>query len=176
MNKVGVRDGERVKEVEVFHERLRVSCNKDIRAACRRMDELLAELEKHLKEGPMFYPGDMVTDQPQRVLAAEIVREKALKNIGKEVPHGIGVDVERMAYDKQKKIYNIDIVIYTEKNSHKGIIIGAGGSRLKKIASGAREDIEKMLDSKVFMQVWVKVKTDWRNKTSMLRSLGYDQV
>lgn len=137
------------------------------------LDALLAELEQYLQDGPMYYPEDMHTDQPQRQIVAEIIREKALKGIGKEIPHGIGVDIEKMAYDEEKKLWNIDAVIYGEKESHKGIIIGAQGRMLKKIASAAREDMEQMLDSKVFLQVWVKIRPDWRNKASMLRTLGY---
>ncbi len=176
LNKIDAVDGERADEVEQSVKQFAFPVIRISALHALGLDALLDELKKHLQEGPMFYPGDMVTDQPQQLLVAELIREKALKNIGKEVPHGIGVEIEKMQYDETKKMYNIDAVIYTEKDSHKGIIIGAGGSRLKKIASGAREEIERMLDAKVFMQVWVKVKAGWRNKMSMLRALGYDQV
>lgn len=137
------------------------------------IDELLLHLQKFLPEGPKFYPDDAVTDQPERVIAAEIIREKALRHLGKEIPHGIGVEIEKMEDDEAKDMVNMDAVIYCEKDSHKGIIIGRGGSKLKKIASEARLEIQTLFDRKVFLQVWVKVKEDWRNQNSMLKSLGY---
>ncbi|MEI6102280.1 MAG: KH domain-containing protein, partial [Eubacteriales bacterium] len=114
-----------------------------------------------------------VTDQPERVIAAEMIREKALKHLGKEIPHGIGVEIEKLEVDDQKDIINMDAVIYCERESHKGIIIGRGGSKLKKIASEARLEIQTLFDRKIFLQVWVKVKEDWRNQSSMLKMLGY---
>jgi GTP-binding protein Era len=135
--------------------------------------ELLDALRPYLKEGPMFYPEDMLTDQPKQMILAELVREKALKRIGKEIPHGIGVEIEAFEKDARRDLYNADALVYCEKDSHKGIIIGAGGRMLKRIASEAREDMERLLGAKVFLQVWVKVKPDWRNKLSMLRALGY---
>lgn len=137
------------------------------------VDEMLLSLQKFLSEGPKYYPDDAVTDQPERVIAAEIIREKALKHLGKEVPHGIGVEIERIETDEQKDIINMDAVIYCEKESHKGIVIGRGGSKLKKIASEARLDIQTLFGQKVFLQVWVKVKEDWRNQSSVLKILGY---
>lgn len=137
------------------------------------MDELLLSLQQYLPEGPKYYPEDMVTDQPERVIAAEIIREKALKHLGKEVPHGIGVEIERLETDEAKNLVNMDAVIYCEKESHKGIIIGRGGSKLKKIASEAREDIQVLFGQQVFLKVWVKVKKDWRNQNSVLKVLGY---
>jgi GTP-binding protein Era len=107
------------------------------------------------------------------LIAAEIIREKALKHLGKEVPHGVGVEIERVDIDAAKDIVNIDAVIYCERDSHKGIIIGRGGSKLKKIASEARIDIQVLFGQKVFLRVWVKVKRDWRNQDSVLRTLGY---
>jgi GTP-binding protein Era len=137
------------------------------------VDEMLLSLQQLLPEGPKYYPEDMVTDQPERLIAAEIIREKALKHLGKEVPHGVGVEIERVDIDAAKDIVNIDAVIYCERDSHKGIIIGRGGSKLKKIASEARIDIQVLFGQKVFLRVWVKVKRDWRNQDSVLRTLGY---
>ena len=137
------------------------------------VDELLLSLQKFLSEGPKYYPDDSITDQPERVIAAEIIREKALKHLGKEVPHGIGVEIERIEADDKKDIINMDAVIYCEKESHKGIVIGRGGSKLKKIASEARLDIQTLFGQQVFLQVWVKVKEDWRNQNSILKILGY---
>jgi len=137
------------------------------------VDELLLCLQQYLPEGPKYYPEDMITDQPERTIAAEIIREKALKHLGKEIPHGIGVEIERIETDEAKDIVNMDAVIYCEKESHKGIIIGRGGLKLKKIASEARVDIQVLFGQKVFLQVWVKVKKDWRNQDSILKALGY---
>ena len=137
------------------------------------MKELVEHLKKYLVEGPMYYPADMISDQPEQVIAAELIREKALKSLGKEIPHGIGVEVEKLEREEDRDLTNIDAVIYCEKESHKGIIIGAGGRMLKKIASAAREDMQMLFGGKVFLQVWVKVKPDWRNKTSILHTLGY---
>ncbi len=173
INKIDAVTQERVAEVE---EPLKKYGRKILKISAKEgagLRELVDELEHYLQEGPMFYPGDMVTDQPKQVLVAELIREKALKSIGKEIPHGIGVEIEKFKKEREKELYKIDAVIYCEKDSHKGIIIGAGGRMLKKIASAARADIEEMLDCKVFLQIWVKVKPDWRNKMSVLKSLGY---
>lgn len=173
INKVDAVPEERVEELE---EQLKPLDKKIMRMSAKTgegVEELIEELKQYLQEGPMFYPEDMTTDQPDQQIVAEIIREKALKGIGKEIPHGIGVEVEKMQYDAQKSIWNIDAVIYCEKDSHKGIIIGAQGRMLKKIASSAREDMEQFLKSKVYLQVWVKVRPDWRNKSAMLRTLGY---
>ncbi|WP_066647452.1 GTPase Era [Christensenella timonensis] len=173
INKIDAVDEERVAEVE---DSLQPFGKKMIRISAAQgigLPALIEELKGYLVEGPMYYPADMVSDQPERVIAGELIREKALKSIGKEIPHGIGVEIEKMQYDGEKEILNIDAVIYCEKDSHKGIIIGAGGRMLKKIASAAREDMQMLFDSKVFLQVWVKVKPDWRNKISVLRTLGY---
>ena len=139
----------------------------------RGLEPLMEELKKLLIPGPKFYPDDMISDQSQSVLAAEIIREKALKHLGKEIPHGIGVETEKIYFDKHKNILCTDFVIYCEKDSHKGIIIGKGGSRLKKILSDARPEIEQLLGQKIFLQAWIKVKEDWRNSPSVLKILGY---
>lgn len=174
LNKIDAVDKERVDEVkyslaETGYPVFLISAAQGIGIA-----ELEDALKEHLKEGPMFYPPDISTDQPKRVLAAEMIREKALKSIGKEIPHGIGVEVDSFAFDEEKQLYRIEAVIYTERESHKKIIIGGGGSMLKKIGTAARIELEEMLGEKVFLQLWVKVKENWRNKNGMLRKLGYE--
>ncbi|SDN27787.1 GTPase Era [Acetanaerobacterium elongatum] len=135
---------------------------------------LLKELDKLAQEGPHFFPGDTMTDQPERVIAAEIIREKLLRNLSDEVPHGTAVEIESMKEREGADIIDIDAVIYCEKESHKGIIIGKGGAMLKKVATQARKELEDFLDIKVNLKTWVKVKDDWRNKESAVRSLGYN--
>ena len=131
------------------------------------IDELLGEIEKLLPEGPKYYEDDEYTDQTSRQLVEEIIREKALKLLDEEVPHGIFVEVEKFAFRQTTKgedIYDIDATIYCLRESHKGIIIGKGGQMLKRISTYARQDSEKMLDTKVNLKVWVKVKEDWQEK------------
>lgn len=120
--------------------------------------------------GPHFFPDDTLTDQPERVICAEIIREKALMNMFEEIPHGIAVTIEEMKERQDKAIMDIQAVIFCERSSHKGMVIGKGGSMLKKIASEARNDIESFLDIKVNLQCWVKVREDWRNEERALRS------
>lgn len=137
------------------------------------IDLVIKEILKLLPEGPKYFPDDMVTDQSERILAAEIIREKMLSLLEDEVPHGIGVDIETFKERQDKNIIDIDAVIYCEKESHKGIIIGKQGSMLKKIGTIARVELENILGTKIFLQLWVKVKPDWRNSESILRMLGY---
>ncbi|MBR4622993.1 MAG: GTPase Era [Clostridia bacterium] len=125
----------------------------------------------YLSEGPMYYPDDMITDKTERFIAGEIIREKALLNLNQEIPHGIGVEIERM--EEGEGLVEIDALIICEKDSHKGIIIGKKGAMLKKIASESRYDLERLFGTKVFLSVFVKVKKDWRNSPSMLKELGY---
>lgn len=132
---------------------------------------LLNDIKEHLYEGPKFYDEDMVTDQPEKQIAAEIIREKMLWLLDKEVPHGIAIEITKM--QEKAKITNIYATIFCEKNSHKGIVIGKNGEMLKKIGSLAREDIEKMLDKQVYLELWVKVKSDWRNSDFMIKNFGY---
>lgn len=136
------------------------------------VDVLLNEIRSYLVEGPKFYDDDMVTDQPEKQISAEIIREKMLWLLDKEVPHGIAIEIEKMR--EKKDITEIYASIYCEKGSHKGIIIGKGGEMLKKIGTLAREDIEKMLDKKVYLELWVKVKPDWRNNNHLIKNFGYD--
>lgn len=137
------------------------------------LKELSAILVGHLPKGPQYFPDDMITDQPERLLCGEIIREKALRHLRDEVPHGIGV--EMMAMEKKNDNFmEINATIYCERNAHKGIIIGKQGSMLKTIGSEAREDIEKLLGLHVDLKLWVKVREDWRNRKDELRNLGYD--
>ncbi len=133
--------------------------------------ELLKVIMQYLPCGPQFYDEDTVTDQPQRQIAAELIREKALYCLQDEVPHGIAVEIERMK--RKGNIVHIDATIICEKDSHKGIIIGKQGNMLKKIGSAARYEIEKMLDSQVNLKVWVKVKKDWRDSAYLVKNFGY---
>lgn len=134
-------------------------------------DTLIACIMKYLPYGPAFYDEDTVTDQPQRQIAAELIREKALRCLEDEIPHGIAVSIERMKW--RGRLVDIEATIVCEKASHKGIIIGKGGAMLKKIGSQARADIEDMLESKVNLQLWVKVKKDWRDSDFLLKNFGY---
>ena len=140
------------------------------------IDILKKEMRTLAPEGDFLFDEDTLTDQPERVIAAEIVREKLLRLLDKEVPHGAAVFVERMKEREGGELIDIDAVIYCERSSHKGIIIGKGGSMLKKIGTYARQDMEKFFDCKVNLQIWVKVKEDWRNREGILRSLGYDET
>lgn len=132
------------------------------------------ELYKLLPEGPMFYPEDQITDQPEKQIAAEIIREKVLHLFDKEVPHGTAVFID--VYKDEPKLLTIKATIYCEKNSHKSMLIGAGGSALKRVGTRARIDIEKITGKKVYLELFVKPKTDWRNKKSILDELGYKKV
>ena len=135
-------------------------------------EELIKCIMKYLPYGPAFYDEDTITDQPQRQIVAEMIREKALRTLDEEIPHGIAVTIERMKW--RGEIVDIDATIICERDSHKGIIIGKQGAMLKKIGSNARRDIEKMLESKVNLQLWVKVKKDWRDSDFLLKNFGYN--
>ena len=137
------------------------------------LGEFLAEVDKFAIEGPQLFPEDMVSDQPERQLVAEIIREKMLRLLDREVPHGVAVGIERW-YEREDGLIEINAVIYCEKNSHKGIIIGKQGAMLKEIGRQARTDIERMLDAKVFLELWVKVKEGWRNNQYQMRNFGYE--
>lgn len=136
------------------------------------LKELIGCIMKYLPYGPAFYDEDTVTDQPQRQIVAEMIREKALRCLEEEIPHGIAVTIERMKW--RGKIVDIDATIICERESHKGIIIGKQGAMLKKIGSAARKDVENMLESRVNLQLWVKVKKDWRDSDFLLKNFGYD--
>lgn len=136
-------------------------------------DELISCIMKYLPYGPAFYDEDVITDQPERQIVAELVREKALRCLEDEIPHGIAVAVESMKY--RKRIVDIEATIICERESHKGIIIGKQGSMLKRIGTSARMDIEEMLESQVNLKLWVKVKKDWRDSDFLLKNFGYRQ-
>ncbi len=137
------------------------------------VDQLLKLIVDKLPEGPQYFPEDMVTDQPEKFLISEIIREKILRNLDQEIPHGTAVEIVSMKKENDKNLVSIDATIYCEKDSHKSILIGSGGVMLKKIGQSARYDIERLLGSRVFLQLWVKVKKDWRDSASVLKSLGY---
>lgn len=138
-------------------------------------DEVIRCIFKYLPYGPMFYDEDTVTDQPQRQIVAEIIREKALRTLDEEIPHGIAVTIEKMHQRERQDIVDIEATIICEKESHKGIIIGKQGSMLKKIGSSARYDIEKMLEEKVNLRIWVKVRKDWRDSDVQMKNFGYNR-
>jgi len=136
-------------------------------------DVLITQIMKYLPYGPAFYDEDTVTDQPTRQIVAELIREKVRRSIDEEIPHGVEVTIESMKY--RKKIVDIDATIICEKDTHKGIIIGKGGAMLKKIGSMARPEIEELLEQHVNLQLWVKVKKDWRDSDFLMKNFGYDR-
>lgn len=140
----------------------------------KNVDELVRLIVENLPEGPQYFPSDMITDEPEKFIVSEIIREKILKNLDEEVPHGTAVEIISMKEEKSSKLININATIYCEKDSHKAIIIGKGGLMLKKIGQSAREDMEALLGSKIYLELWVKVKKDWRDSPSTLRDLGYN--
>lgn len=138
------------------------------------MNELLEELKKQASEGGHFFEDDTLTDQPERVIASEIIREKILRLCNAEIPHGTAVVIEKMK-TRENCILDIDATIFCEKESHKRILIGKNGAMLKKISTFARQDMERFFDCKVFLQVWIKVKEDWRNRAQLLQNFGFDE-
>lgn len=138
-------------------------------------DTVIDSIFKYLPYGPQFYDEDTVTDQPQRQIVAEMIREKALRCLEEEIPHGVAVSIEKMTERRDGRICDIEATIICERDSHKGIIIGKGGQMLRKIGSQARRDIEQMLEHKVNLQLWVKVKKDWRDSDFMIKNFGYDK-
>jgi GTP-binding protein Era len=175
INKVDVVDKAQIlpfiasfKELMDFKEIIPISALKG-----DNLEELTAQIKKSLPEGPKYFPDDMFTDQPEKVIAAELIREKLLELLEDEVPHGIGVEISEFKNRQDKDIIDIKANIYCEKDTHKGIIIGKGGKMLKNIGSMSRVEIEALLGTKVFLELWVKVKPDWRNNDFMLKTLGY---
>lgn len=138
-------------------------------------DLIIDLIFKYLPYGPMFYDEDTVTDQPERQIVAELIREKALHALNEEIPHGIAVTIESMKERKKQNIIDIDATIICERDSHKGIIIGKGGAMLKKIGTNARFEIERLLDCKVNLRLWVKVKKDWRDSDILIKNFGYKE-
>lgn len=139
------------------------------------VDIYIETLKKYLKPGPMYYPEDMITDKNERFIVAEIIREKGLRYLNEEVPHGLAISIEKFKKRENKNIYDIEANIYVERDSHKGILIGKGGSMLKRIGTEAREDAERLLDAKVNLQIWVKVEKNWRERDNLVKRFGYDK-
>lgn len=139
------------------------------------LNNLINAIVAYLPEGPQYFPDHMITDQPERVIVAEMIREKILHYTDQEIPHGVAVETTLMKRREDKDIVDINATIYCERKSHKGIIIGKAGRKLKGIGKSSREDIEKLLGSKVYLELWVKVKEDWRNSENTLRTFGYDK-
>lgn len=138
------------------------------------MDALKQELKALAQDGFHYFPEDTLTDQPERVLAAEMIREKLLRCLDKEIPHGTAVSIEKMREREDSDIVDIEAIIYCEKESHKGIIIGKGGAMLKRVSTRAREDMERFFDCRVNLKCWVKVKEDWRNREGLIHNFGLD--
>lgn len=160
---------EKYEALGMFEKIIPISAKENI-----NLQDFLDTVYNLLEAGPMYYPDDMITDQPERNIISEIVREKALNNLYDEIPHGIAVEVLKIAPRKNKDLVDVDIVMYVEQNSHKGMVIGKSGSMLKKIGSQARVDIERLLDTRVNLNIWVKVAKDWRKKNSRLKDFGYN--
>ena len=139
----------------------------------QNVDDVIDSIFKYLPYGPQFYDEDTITDQPERAICAEIIREKALHALSDEVPHGIAVAIDEMKERKGGKMFDISATIVCERESHKGIIIGKQGAMLKKIGTNARYEMEKMLDAKVNLKLWVKVKKDWRDSDFLIKNFGY---
>lgn len=154
---------------EIFNEIIPISAlNAD------GVDIYIKTVKDYLKEGPMFYPEDMITDRNERFIAQELIREKALKYLQEEVPHGIAVEIEKFKKREEKDLYDINAIIYVERESHKGIVIGKNGQMLKKIAQESRESIENLIGSQVNLQVWIKVDKNWRDKDNSVKRFGYN--
>ena len=140
----------------------------------KNIEKLIEKISDKLPEGPQYFPADMITDQPERFIVSEIIREKLLHYLHEEIPHGVAVVVNLMRKREGKDIIDVDVTIYCERKSHKAIIIGKNGKKIKGVGKSSREEIERLLGSKVYMEIWVKVKKDWRDKENMLRNFGYD--
>lgn len=137
------------------------------------LDQLESRILEYIDEGPKYYPDDMITDQPERVIIAELIREKALGLLREEIPHGVGVEITSISERQDQQLMDIHATIYVEKKSHKGIVIGKGGRMLKEIGKRARKDIEGLLGVQVYLELWIKVTEDWRNSPRVLKDLGY---
>lgn len=139
----------------------------------KNIDNLIEVLKEIIPEGPQYFPEDMITDQPERLIIGEIIREKALHYLDQEIPHGIAVDINKIEKRKDGEIIDILATIYCERDSHKGIIIGKNGRKLKGIGKSARIDIERLLGSKIYLDLWVKVSKNWRDKENIVKRMGY---
>lgn len=157
-------------EEEIFDDIIPISAMKN-----DGVDIYLETLKKFLKQGPMYYPEDMITDKNERFIVAEIIREKGLMYLNEEVPHGLAISIEKFKKRADKNMYDIDANIYVERDTHKGILIGKNGSMLKRIGTEAREEAERLLDAKVNLQIWVKVEKNWRDRDNLVKRFGYDK-
>ena len=158
---------EKVQKLHEFAAIIPISAQKGDNVA-----QLLNEIEKYIGKGPKYFPDGVITDQPERQIVREIIREKALRLLNKEIPHGIAVEIEK--WEESETRTSVHAAIYCEKQSHKGIVIGKGGEKLKQIGQNARADIEKLLRTKIYLELWVRVKEDWRNKESFISSIMDD--
>lgn len=158
----------KAKKLGIFEEIIPISAKYN-----KNLDQLLETLSHFLPYGQPYFPEDMLTDQHPKIWVSEIIREKALENLREEVPHSIAVEVEKMEKRKDKDIIDVEAIIYVERNSQKGIVIGKNGIMLKRIGSSARKEIELFLGKKIFMRLWVKVKKDWRKDESSIKKFGY---
>ncbi len=156
------------RDMESFAEVLPVSA-----LAGQGVDNFLEKLKEYLPEGPQYYPDDMITDQPERFIAAELIREKAMVHLREEIPHGIVVEILKMSKREDKEIVDIEANLFVEKKSHKGMVIGKGGLMLKQIGQEARIDIENLLGDRVNLKLWVKIADKWRNEQKRLKEFGY---
>ncbi len=156
------------KNMDMFHDIIPISAMDGT-----NVDKYIDAIKNILPEGPQYFPDDMITDQPERLIISEIIREKALENLQEEVPHGIFVDIDKISQRENKDLIDVHATIYCEKESHKGIVIGKNGHMLKTIGKNARIDIEKLLGSQVNLQLWVKVEKNWREKEGKVRYFGY---
>ena len=170
MDKINPEDYEKIyneyEQTGIFDEIFPVSALEQ-----KNIDILLESIEKFMPEGPQYFPSDMITDHPERFIVSEILREKVLMFLEDEVPHGVAIEIE--SFQEEERVTRISAVVYCEKKSHKGIIIGQGGRKLKGIGKSAREEIEALLGNKVFLQLWVKVEENWRNSDFALSNFGY---
>ena len=170
MDKINPEDYEKIyneyEQTGIFDEIFPVSALEQ-----KNIDILLESIEKFMPEGSQYFPSDMITDHPERFIVSEILREKVLMFLEDEVPHGVAIEIE--SFQEEERVTRISAVVYCEKKSHKGIIIGQGGRKLKGIGKSAREEIEALLGNKVFLQLWVKVKENWRNSDFALSNFGY---
>ncbi|HCC07332.1 MAG TPA: GTPase Era [Clostridiales bacterium] len=157
------------KELYEFKEIVPISALKG-----ENVDTLLDVIKNYLEEGPKYFPDDTLTDQPERQIMSEIIREKALQLLDKEIPHGIAISIEKMKKRDNKDLIDISATIYCEKKSHKAIIIGKDGTMLKKIGMYARQDMERILGSKIYLELWIKIKDNWRENEFLLKNFGYD--
>ncbi|MBN2261131.1 MAG: GTPase Era [Clostridiales bacterium] len=159
-----------LKDLDIFDDVIAISAMNG-----KNVELLMEKIKEQMEVGPMYFPGGMISDQPEKVIVAEIIREKILMYLEQEIPHGIAVEIEKFAPRGDQDIYDISAVIITEKKSHKGIIIGKNGRKLKGIGKAARVDIEKFLGTKVYLELWVKIKEGWRDSDFQLKNYGYKE-